>query len=126
MLRCWINHRKRTGLHCSKAGKWDNQITVDRGQQRTTACTVHKKREGGRARADRRAPSQIIIATPETRSCALWELKPVQYIPHNLSPIVLKRAKSQFFNIEIMLFIALMHCEKSTLQFLISFNLSLC
>src|SRR6218665_3615870 len=36
-----------------------------------------------------------------------------------LSPIVLKRAKSQFCNIEIMLFIALMHCEKSTSQFLI-------
>ena len=43
-----------------------------------------------------------------------------------LSPIVLKRAKSKFCNIEIMQFIGLMHCEKSTSQFLINFSLSLC
>jgi len=30
---------------------------------------LHKKRKGGRARADRRAPSQTSTATARTRSC---------------------------------------------------------
>jgi len=34
---CWANHRKRTGLHCRRAGEWDHQITADRGLQYTTA-----------------------------------------------------------------------------------------
>src|SRR6218665_1424160 len=25
---CWTNHRKRTGLHCHRAGEWDHQILV--------------------------------------------------------------------------------------------------
>ena len=48
-----------------------------------------KKKEGGIARADRRAPSQTGTATPRMRSCmrcAAW--KPVQYIPHILGYVV--------------------------------------
>src|SRR6218665_1920062 len=39
-------------------------------QQRTGVYErLHMRREGGRARADRRAPSQTSTATPRTRSC---------------------------------------------------------
>ena|SRR6218665_2057052 len=39
------------------------------GQRTAVYDGLHKKREGGRARADRRAPSQTSTATPTTRSC---------------------------------------------------------
>src|SRR6218665_1547600 len=61
---CWTKHRKGTGLHCSRAGEWDHQITVNRGSQ----CVydgLHKKRECGIALTDRRTST----ATPRTRSC---------------------------------------------------------
>jgi len=38
--RCWTNHRKRTSLHCNRAGKWDNQITMARGRQCATVMLV--------------------------------------------------------------------------------------
>jgi len=39
-------------------------------EQRTRVYDgLHMRREGGRARADRRAPSQTSTATPRTRSC---------------------------------------------------------
>ena len=40
---CWINHRKRAGLHCCRAGEWDHQITVDRGRLCTTACVRRER-----------------------------------------------------------------------------------
>src|SRR6218665_3580011 len=39
------------------------------GQRTAVYDGLHKKREGGRARADRRAPSQTSTATPRMRSC---------------------------------------------------------
>jgi len=33
--RCWTNHRKITGLHCSRAGKWGHQIIMDNGHRTT-------------------------------------------------------------------------------------------
>src|SRR6218665_1644445 len=40
-----------------------------RRQRATVYDGLHKKREGGKARADRRAPSQTSTATPRTPSC---------------------------------------------------------
>src|SRR6218665_445436 len=66
-------------------------------EQRTGAYDdgLHMGREGGRARADRRAPRQTNTATPRTQSCkfgsvrdALWEWKPVQHIPHRVGYVV--------------------------------------
>jgi|SRR6218665_593129 len=34
---CWTNHRKRTCLHCRRAGDWDHQITLDKGH-----CSVRR------------------------------------------------------------------------------------
>src|SRR6218665_3775925 len=44
ILGCWTNcsikmTKKGNCLHCSRAGEGDNQVTMDRGPQRTTACT---------------------------------------------------------------------------------------
>src|SRR6218665_81804 len=48
------------------------------------------RREGSRARADRRAPSQTTTYTQgrDPVRDALWKRKPVQYIPHILGYVV--------------------------------------
>jgi len=53
--------KERVSIAAERA--WDNQISVDRGPEFTTVWT---RREGGRARADRRASSQTSTATPGT------------------------------------------------------------
>src|SRR6218665_133368 len=40
---CWTNNRKRTGLHCCRAGEWEHEITVNRGPQCTTAWTRRER-----------------------------------------------------------------------------------
>ena len=40
---CWINYRKRTALHCRRAGKLDQQFDVGRRPQCTTACTRRER-----------------------------------------------------------------------------------
>jgi len=63
------------------------------GQRTAVYDGLHKKRESGRARADRRAPSQTSTATPRTRSCIRcavgMEASAIPYIPHILEYVVI-------------------------------------
>src|SRR6218665_2226651 len=52
---------KETALCCRKEDKRESQIAL---KTAFYGSLLHKKREGGKARADRRAPSQICTATP--------------------------------------------------------------
>src|SRR6218665_1064096 len=75
---------KRTCLDCRRADEWDVQIILDRGPQCTTACTRRERAAELapiRGRPARQAPPHQ--GRDPVRD-ALWEWKPVQYIPHIL------------------------------------------
>ena len=83
----WANHRKLTGLHCRRAGEWD-QITVSRGPECMTACTWGERAAklaqiGGRP-ARQAPPHQGRNSVRD----ALWEWKPAQHIPNIVGYVV--------------------------------------